>query len=86
MHDFQMWDDRVVHVLPEQRSVVETVKRDAVGEFDDVELAFLGHDLFNVGFKRGIGFEDFGADAAGDGGLDFGFGAGGEVFFEHAGG
>ena len=51
-------------MLPEQRPIVETVQGDAVGEFDDIELTFLGHDLFDVGFERGIGFEDFGADAS----------------------
>ena len=30
-----------------------------------------------------IGFEDVGADGTGDGGFYFGFGARGEVFFEH---
>ena len=37
-------------------------------------------------FEARVGFEDFVADAPLDGGLDFGFGAGDEVFLEHLGG
>ena len=41
-------------------------------------MLFLGEDLIDVGLEFGVGFEDFGADAALDGGLDFRLCAGGE--------
>lgn len=31
MHDFQVWDEWVVHVLPKERGGVEDVEGDAVG-------------------------------------------------------
>lgn len=78
MNHLEVWDDGVVHVLPEEGRAAIAVEGDAVGDFDEVELFFFGQDLFNVGFEEGVGFEDFGADRALDGGFDFGFGAGGE--------
>ena len=77
MHNFQMWDYWIVHVLPKQRVGVECVEADAVGEFDEVELGLFGQDEVDVGSEEGVGLEDARADGAGDGGFYFGFGAGG---------
>lgn len=57
--------------------VAEDVEGHAVGEFDGVELGFFGDEGVEVGFEEGVGFQDFGTDAAGDAGFYFGFGAGG---------
>ena len=64
-------------MLPEQGRGVECVEADAVGEFDEVELGFFGEDEVDVRTEERVGFEDAGADGAGDGGFYFGFGAGG---------
>lgn len=64
-------------MLEEEGHVVEGVEGDAVGQFDEVELGFLGQDVFDLGFEGWVGFEDFGADGALDGGFYFGFCAGG---------
>jgi hypothetical protein len=82
VHDAQVREDGVVHVLIEEGSVADAVERDAVGELDDVELLLLGQDGVDVGFEEGVVFQDLGADAALDAGLDFGFGAGGEAGVE----
>lgn len=50
-----MGHNRIVHVLPEEGLAAETVQRDAVGDFDHVQLLFLGEDLIDVGFKTGVG-------------------------------
>lgn len=73
-----MWNDGIVHVLPEQRGAAIAVQRDSVGNFDEVELFFLGEDLFDVWLKEGVGFEDFVADCSLGGGLYFRLCAGGE--------
>jgi hypothetical protein len=78
VHDLQVRNDGVVHVLPEQRGVVEAVEADAVGDLDEVELFLFGQDFIDVRFEEGVCFEDFGADAALDARLDFGFRAGRE--------
>lgn len=51
VHDAQVRDQRVVHVLPEERDglvvcagVAKDVKRDAVGQFYGVELRFFGDE------------------------------------------
>ena len=78
MHDLQVRDDRVVHVLPEQRRGVQRVQVNSIRDFDQVELLFFRQDFVDVRFEEGVGFEDFGADAALGGGFDFGFLAWGE--------
>jgi hypothetical protein len=78
VHDLQVRDDGVVHVLPEERRVVEAVEADAVGDLDEVELFLFGQDFIDVRFEEGVCFEDFAADAALDARLDFGFRAGRE--------
>lgn len=45
---------RVVHVLEEQRGVVQDVEGDAVRDLDEVELGFLGQDVVDVGFEEGV--------------------------------
>lgn len=74
-----MRHERVVHVLEEERGRVEGVEGDAVGEFDQVELFFLGEDVLDVGFEEGEGVEDFGADGALGAGFYFGLCAGGDA-------
>jgi hypothetical protein len=46
-------------------------------QFQQIQLALLGDDLVDVRGEFGVCFYDFGADCALDGGLDFGFCAGG---------
>ena len=79
MHYGQVRHNGIIHVLPEQRLAAEAVEGDAVRDLDRVELLLLGQDLIDVGLDAGIGVEDFLADGALGGGLDFGFGAGGEA-------
>lgn len=31
MYDTEMWSDRIIHVLPEEGSIVEGVERDPIG-------------------------------------------------------
>lgn len=59
-----MWDDRIVHVLPKERSAAIAVKGDSVRDFDEIELFLLGEDLFDVRFKEWVGLEDFGSDGS----------------------
>lgn len=65
-----MWDDRVVHVLPEERSAAIAVERDSVGDLDEIELFLLREDLFDVRFKERVGLEHFGSDGSLCGRLD----------------
>lgn len=78
MHDFQVRDDGVVHVLPKKRAVVQRIEGDAVGNFDEIELVLFGEDGVDVRFDEGVCVEDALADCALGGGFDFCFGAGGE--------
>ena len=78
MHDAQVRDDRVVHVLPKQRLALQAVQAHAVGDFDEVDLFFFRQDFVDVRVQGWVGFEDAGADGALGGGLYFGFRAGGE--------
>ena len=86
VHDAQVRDQRVVHVLPEQRDglvigagIAEHVQCHAVRQFYGVELRFLGDDGVDVRREQRVGLEHFGADRARNGGFDFGFGRGGEA-------
>lgn len=79
MHNLEVGYYGVVHVLPEERLIVEDVQRDAIGELDQVELGLLGHNVVDAWFERWVRFEHLGADAPLYGGLDFGFGATGEA-------
>ena len=79
MDQAEVGDDGVVHVLVEEGFAVEGVEGDAVGDLDEVELGFFGQDVVDVLGEEGVGFEEFGAQGALDGGLDFGFCAGGEA-------
>lgn len=107
MHEFEVWDQWVVHVLPEEGGGVEHVEGDAVGsvllirgnfsyfrekravnvrkrragclQFHQVKLALLGYYLVDVGCQFGVGLDDFAADCALDGRLDFGLCPGGEA-------
>jgi len=58
-----MRDDSIVHMLKEQRRIVQSIKRDSVWKLDQVELFFLRQDLVDVGFEKRVGLENLGADA-----------------------
>ena len=79
MHDGQVRDHSVVHVLVEQGCAAVAVERDAVRDLDEVELLLLGHDVVDVWLKARVGLEDFGAHSALGGGLDLALLAGGEL-------
>ena len=67
-----MRDDGVVHVLEEERGVIEDVERNAVRKFDQIQLTLLRHDVVDVRFEFRVCLEDFGSDAPLHRGLDFG--------------
>ena len=70
-----MRDNGVVHVLPEERGCAKNIKRDAVGDFDKIELFLLRHHLINVGFQVRVGLDDFCANGTLRRRLDLGLGA-----------
>jgi len=71
VHNLEVWHDGIIHVLPEESCAAQAIEGDAVGYLDEVELLFLGEDVIDVWFEARVAFEDFGADGALGGGLDF---------------
>lgn len=65
-------------MLPEELFAIEAVERDTVRDLDEVELRLFREDGVDVGCEVWVGFEEFGADVALDGGFEFGFGTRGE--------
>lgn len=62
MHQSQVREDGVVHVLEEERDRVEGVEGYAVRQLDKIQLLLFGEYVFDVGFELWVRFEDFGAD------------------------
>ena len=73
VHDFQVGDNGIVHVLVEERGIVEHVQTDAVGDLDEVELRFLGYQVVDVRLEERVRFKDLAANTALDAGFHFGF-------------
>ena len=48
MHELEMWKQRIVHVLPEQRIRTEAVQDNAVGELVNVEGGLLRQNVIEM--------------------------------------
>lgn len=75
MNDFEVGYQRVIHMLVEERSIVERIESDPVRQFDGIELGFLGEDGFDVGLEQRICRQERGAQRTLHRGLGLGLGS-----------